>query len=145
VRTDTRKPTGNGAYKHNVQSDVDVGTARNGVSRLHRMVSGTVFMMTTEYSLPQEKPQKMRVAKWKERRHHRHIVLRDTHMEVGLDKRILADRNVHGRIYRRILIRGSCVAENGKIIKVAEISTRGSRTNPCLRHVRLRRRSTQQE
>jgi hypothetical protein len=39
---------GNGAYKLHVQLDVDVGASRNGISRLHRMVSGAVFMMTTK-------------------------------------------------------------------------------------------------
>jgi len=41
MRTGNCELVGNGAYKHNVQSDIDVGTARNRVSRLHNTVSGT--------------------------------------------------------------------------------------------------------
>jgi hypothetical protein len=46
-------------------------------------------------------------------------------MEVGLDKRVLADRNVHRRVHCRIFVWGACIAENGKVVEVGEISTRG--------------------
>jgi hypothetical protein len=54
-------------------------------------------------------------------RHHRHIVLRHTYVEVGLDKRILADWNVDRRVHSRMCVRGACIAENGKVVEVGEI------------------------
>jgi hypothetical protein len=52
-------------------------------------------------------------------------------VEVCLNKRFLADRDVDGRIYGRIFLGGPCVAENGKIVEVTEIPARWKRTNPC--------------
>ena len=113
---------GNGAYKRGFQFDSDVSTPRYRTSRLHHTVSNTVFTITTvSQSLPQEN---VRAARWKERRYHIHIVLWDTHVEVSLDKRFQADRNVHDRNHRRVFIGRSCIMENGKVIEIAEIPAR---------------------
>jgi hypothetical protein len=112
---------GDRAYEHDVQIDVDVSASRNGFSRLHCIVIRNHFRDNHRITLPQEK---VRAARSKEHRHHRHIVQRHTHVEAGLDKRVLADRNVHRRIHRGVLCGGSCVAENGKIVEVSEIPTR---------------------
>jgi hypothetical protein len=64
-------------------------------------------------------------------------------MEVVLNQRLLAHRNIYGGILRRISLRGPIVAENGKVVQVAVIpansrSTIWESTNPWLRFVRIR-------
>ena len=53
-------------------------------------------------------------------------------MEVGLNQRHLAHRNVHRGIRLRISFASPGIVENGEVVHVAEISTRNiwERTNP---------------
>jgi hypothetical protein len=62
---------------------------------------------------------------WEERRYYRDIIRRGTYVEIGLDKRILADRNIHCGILGWVSIGGPGIAKNGKIIEVTEIPARG--------------------
>ena len=50
--------------------------------------------------------------------------LKDTYVEIGLDKRYLAHGNVHCRIRRRVSIWGTCVAENSQVVEVTVIRIR---------------------
>jgi len=47
VRTGARELVGNRTYKNDVQVDVDISTAGNGVSGLNTIVSQTVLIITT--------------------------------------------------------------------------------------------------
>ena len=46
----------------------------------------------------------------------RSALLKDTYVEVGLDKRYPAHGNVNRRIRRWVSIRGTFVAENGQVV-----------------------------
>ena len=62
------------------------------------------------------------------------------HMEAVLNQRPLAHRDIYRGILRWISLRGPGIAENGKIVQVAEIlanssSTTWESTDPWLHHV----------
>lgn len=64
-------------------------------------------------------------------------------MEVVLNQRLLAHRNIYGGILRRISLRGPGIAENGKVVQVVVIPANSSSTpwesaNPWLCFVRIR-------
>ena len=53
--------TGNRTCKYNIQVNVDVSTTGIRLSRLSCIMSKTVFVITTEWTLPQDKAQGARV------------------------------------------------------------------------------------
>ena len=61
VRKGTSELTGNRTCKYNVQVNVDVSTTGIRLSRLSCIVSKSVLVITTEWSLPQDRAQGARV------------------------------------------------------------------------------------
>ena len=66
-----------------------------------------------------------------------------SHMEVVLNQRPLAHRNIYGGILWRIFLRGPGIAENGKVVQVAVVRVNSTgtiweSTNPWLRFVRIK-------
>jgi len=64
-------------------------------------------------------------------------------MEIVLNQRSLAHRNIYGGNLRRIPLRGLRIAENGKVVQVAVIPANSrsaiwESTNPWLRFMRIR-------